>query len=68
VLVGTKNKRIPLSLFVVINNKASNTHPHRSRDSSVGIATSYGLDSQDSIPGKGKIFLFTASRTNLGPT
>jgi hypothetical protein len=35
------------------------------RDSSVGIATCY----TDSIPGTGKIFLFsTASRPALGPT
>jgi hypothetical protein len=38
-------------------------------DSSVGIAVGCGLDSQGSIPGRGKIFLFsTASRPALGPT
>jgi hypothetical protein len=38
-------------------------------DSSVGTATSYGLDGRGSIPGKGKIFLFfTAPRPALGPT
>jgi hypothetical protein len=30
---------------------------HKSRDSSVSIATGYGLDSPGSIPGRGKIFL-----------
>jgi hypothetical protein len=39
-----------------------------SRDSSVGITTGYGLDGQDSIPGRGKIFrLPIASRPVLGP-
>jgi hypothetical protein len=39
----------------------------RSRDSSVGIATGYGLDCRVSIPGRGKIFVFsTASRQALG--
>jgi hypothetical protein len=41
----------------------------RSRDSSVGIATGYGLDGRDLIPGKGKIFLLsTPSRPALEPT
>jgi hypothetical protein len=30
-----------------------------SRDSSVGVATSYGPDGRGSIPGRGKIFFFT---------
>jgi hypothetical protein len=35
----------------------------------VDIATGYGLDSECSVPGKGKIFLFsTAARPALGPT
>jgi hypothetical protein len=39
------------------------------QDSSVGIATSYGLDGRGSIPEKSKIFLFsTASKPALGPT
>jgi hypothetical protein len=39
------------------------------RDSSVGLATGYGLDGQESISGRAKIFLFsTASRPALGPT
>jgi hypothetical protein len=39
------------------------------RDSSVGIATGYGLDGRGSNPGRGKIFLFsTASGQALGPT
>jgi hypothetical protein len=34
----------------------------------VGIATAYGLDTRDSIPGRDKIFLCsTASRPTLGP-
>jgi hypothetical protein len=33
----------------------------QSRDSSVGIATGYGLDSRGSIPSRGKIFLFSIS-------
>lgn len=38
-------------------------------DCSVGIKTGYRLDVQGSIPGRGKIFLFsTASRLALGPT
>jgi hypothetical protein len=39
----------------------------RSRDSSVGIATGYGLDCPGSIPGRGKRFFSTASRSALGP-
>jgi hypothetical protein len=40
-----------------------------SRDSSVGIATVYGLESRGSIPGTGKIFLFSkVSRPALEPT
>jgi hypothetical protein len=40
-----------------------------SRNSSVVIATRYGLDGPDLIPSKGKIFLFsTAYRPILGPT
>jgi hypothetical protein len=31
------------------------------------IAAGYELDGRGSIPGKGKIFLFTASRPALGP-
>jgi hypothetical protein len=38
-------------------------------DSSVGTATSFKLDGRVSIPGRGKIFLFSiASRPALGPT
>jgi hypothetical protein len=38
------------------------------RDNSVGIATRYRLDCRGSIPGKGKIFLFSkASRPALRP-
>jgi hypothetical protein len=41
----------------------------RSRDISVVIAMAYGLDGWISIPGKGKIFLFsTVPRLALGPT
>jgi hypothetical protein len=41
----------------------------RSRSSSVGIATGYGLDGRGSNPGKAKIYLFsTASRPALGLT
>jgi hypothetical protein len=40
----------------------------KSRNSSVGMATGYGLDGRDSIPNRGKVFLFfTASRPALGP-
>jgi hypothetical protein len=40
-----------------------------SRDNSVGVAASYGLDSWGSNPHWGKNFLFsTRSRTALGPT
>jgi hypothetical protein len=36
---------------------------------SVSIATAYGLDDRGSVPGRGKIFLYsTASRPTLGPT
>jgi hypothetical protein len=35
---------------------------YRSRDSSVDIATSYGLDGLDSIPGRGKRFFFIPQR------
>jgi hypothetical protein len=35
--------------------------PSRSRDSSVGIATSYGLDDPSSSPGRVKNFLFSRS-------
>jgi hypothetical protein len=38
----------------------------RSMGSSVGIATGYGLEDRDSIPGRDKISLFaTESRTTL---
>jgi hypothetical protein len=39
-----------------------------SRESSSDLAMRYGLDGWGSIVGKGKIFLFTASRTALGST
>jgi hypothetical protein len=40
----------------------------QTRDSSVGIATGYGLDSRSSIPGTGTHFLFsTASKSTLAP-
>jgi hypothetical protein len=39
-----------------------------SGDSSLGIETSYRLDGLDSIPERGKVFLFfIASRPTLGP-
>jgi hypothetical protein len=39
------------------------------RDSSIGIVTGYALESRCSIPGRGKIFLFSiASRLTLRPT
>jgi hypothetical protein len=34
----------------------------RNRDTSVGIATGYRLDSRDSSPGRDKLFLFSAFR------
>jgi hypothetical protein len=41
----------------------------RSRDNSVGTATGYGIDGWGSIPGKGKIFLYSsASISTLGLT
>jgi hypothetical protein len=47
----------------------SNYNVHFGRDNSVGIATGYGLDCSGSIPGKGKIVLFSvASTPALGPT
>jgi hypothetical protein len=40
-----------------------------SRDSSVGIAMVYKLDARGSIPGRGKIFLFSlTSKSAPGPT
>jgi hypothetical protein len=36
-----------------------NQYKMRSRDSSVGTATGYGLDGRGSIPGRGKIFLLS---------
>jgi hypothetical protein len=39
---------------------------YRSRDSSVGIATVYGLDFWGSIPGKGNIFPFRSVQTGSG--
>jgi hypothetical protein len=42
---------------------------HGSRDGSVGTATSYRLDVPGSIPGRGKLSLFsTASRLAVRPT
>jgi hypothetical protein len=39
----------------------------RCLDSKVGIAMDYWMDDRDSIPGKGKVFLFSiASRPGLG--
>jgi hypothetical protein len=40
----------------------------RSLDSSVGIGMGYGLDCCGSIPGKGKMYLFTSSRPAPCPT
>jgi hypothetical protein len=41
----------------------------RSRDGSVGTATGYELNGRGSIPGLGKIFLFsTGFRPAIGPT
>jgi hypothetical protein len=37
-------------------------------DRSVSIATGYRLDDQDSIPSRGKIFLFMTFRLGLKPT
>jgi hypothetical protein len=45
-------------------------HPtKRTRNSSVSIATGYGLDGQGSIPGRGKIYFSTPPRSDrfLGP-
>jgi hypothetical protein len=42
-------------------------HLQRSRDSSVGIATSYGLESRVSIPGRDKFVLSTASKPAVQP-
>jgi hypothetical protein len=42
---------------------------NKSQDTSVGIATGYGPNSQGLIPGRGEIFFFSvASRLTLGPT
>jgi hypothetical protein len=42
---------------------------NNNRDSAVGTVTGYGLDGRCSIPGRGKIFLFSVlSRLVLGPT
>jgi hypothetical protein len=52
-------------------NKMTFTSNNKSRDSSVGIAVGYGLDDRVSsvrFPAGLGIFLFTASRTALGPT
>jgi hypothetical protein len=38
----------------------------RSRDSSVGIATGYGLNRRNSNPGKDKIFLFYTTSYAVG--
>jgi hypothetical protein len=51
--------------------KLQNSHisPNICGASAVGIATGYELDGRGSIPGRGKIFLFsTASRPALGFT
>jgi hypothetical protein len=40
----------------------------KGRDSSVGVAKSYGLEARGSIPGKGRMFFSTASRRALGHT
>jgi hypothetical protein len=51
------------------NHFSSSIHPLFSRDSSVGIATDYGLDGRGSIPCSGKRFIYyvTASRPALRP-
>jgi hypothetical protein len=41
---------------------------HVSQDSSVGIATGYGLDDGSFIPGRGKILFSAASTPVAGPT
>jgi hypothetical protein len=55
--------------FQVLSNSESWCFLNRSRDSSVGIATDYGLDGRGSFSGRKKyIFLSsTASRLALGP-
>jgi hypothetical protein len=40
----------------------------QSRDSSVGVATGYGLDGRSSSPNGGMIFVLSMSRPVLGPT
>jgi hypothetical protein len=42
------------------------TVPYRSRESSVGIATSYGLDSPGSILGKARFSLLHRVQTDSG--
>jgi hypothetical protein len=37
------------------------------RDSTVGIVTGYGPECKGSIPGRGKIFLFSAPSTDHSP-
>jgi hypothetical protein len=47
------------SLLEVTRNRVGHELHCCSRDSSVGIATGYGLDDRSSIPGRDKIFLFS---------
>jgi hypothetical protein len=58
---GAMSRRTIFLIIIIINN--------RTRDSSVGIATGYGLEDQGSNPGRSKIFLFsTAPRPALRHT
>jgi hypothetical protein len=56
---------------ILIHRNPGNVYNHKEkrRESSVGRAMGYGLEGQISIPGSGKVFLFSiASMSALGPT
>jgi hypothetical protein len=59
----TRPKELPdyteTNLIFFSNIKTDEWRIAKSRDSSVGIATGYGLDARGSVSGNGKIFLYS---------
>jgi hypothetical protein len=63
----TATSTIIIVIILIIIHFCEIHNTVRSQDSSIGIATSYGLDNKGSVPSKEVISLFTESRSALGP-
>jgi hypothetical protein len=62
-------KLIIIIIIIIIISSSSSSSSIKPRDSWVGIATGYGMDDRDSIPGKGKRFFSSPQRlSGSGPT